>query len=88
MCFIGGDEVPGILSGIRIANLVQAAFAFALRPRTAAYHLYGFRMRKGVVVAEDQHLSVSAKFQVEPSAKGSFRDEDAFDGVAEVLFVS
>ena len=45
-------------------------------------------MRKGVVVAEDQHLSVSAKFQVEPSAKVSFRDKDSVYGVAVVLFVS
>ena len=88
MCFICGDEVPSILSGIRITNLVQAAFSFALRPRTSAYHLYSFRMRKGEVVAENQHLSVFAKFQVEPSAKVSFRNEDSFGGVAVVLLVS
>ena len=62
MCFIGGDEVPSIFSPIWITNLVKSAFSFALRPRTTAYHLNGFGMGKGVVVAENQHFSVSAKF--------------------------
>jgi hypothetical protein len=88
MCFIGGDDVPSIFPPIWITNLVKSAFSFALRPRTSAYHLYGFGMGKGVVVAENQNFSVSAKFQVEPSAIVSFRDKDSLYGVAVVLFVS